>query len=212
MSAFRRVWQGVCGSLALALTACQTPVDNAAGRPTVYQDLSAPGVVGGVGIESQDIVASTDRIMRDMLANPTLAAADVPPRVILDAEYFSNESSQWINKNLIVDRLRIGLQQAAAGRMMFVAREHADMVANERELKRAGYVDSATTGLTRAQAGADYRLGGRISSLDAHDRRSGTAERYNQIVFEMIDLETGMIVWSGIYEFKKAAQDDVFYR
>jgi penicillin-binding protein activator len=196
----------------VALSACQAPVDNAAGRPAGYQDLGAPGAVTGVGIEAQDIVGMTDRIMRDMLANPTLAGANTPPRIILDSEYFTNESSQRINKNLIVDRLRIELQRAAAGRIMFVAREHADMVAMERELKRAGHVDTATTGLTRAQAGADYRLGGRISSLDARDPRTGTVQRYNQIVFELIDLETGLIVLSGIHEFRKGAQDDVVYR
>ena len=196
---------------ALGLSACQA-VDNSAGRATVYQDVGSRGIVSGVGIESQDIVAVTDKMMRDMLANPMLAGAATPPRVILDAAYVNNESTQRINKNLIVDRLRIELQRAAAGRMVFVSRENADMVAGERELKRAGYVDTATTGLTRAQAGADYRLAGRIGSQDAQDRSSGTAQRYNQITFEMIDLEAGTIVWSGIYEFQKAAQDDIVYR
>jgi hypothetical protein len=195
----------------LALTACGTPVENAAGTPTVYQDIRGPGLVAGVGIESQDIVGMTDQMMRDMLSNPQLAGQMAPPRVIVDTEYFTNESSQRINKALIVDRLRIGLQRAAAGRMMFVSREHAGMVAQERELKRAGMVDVATTGLSRAQAGADYRLGGRISSLDARTA-SGVVQRYNQIVFEMIDLETGMITWSNMYEFSKAAQDDAVYR
>jgi hypothetical protein len=195
----------------LALTACGTPVENAAGTPTVYQDIRGPGLVAGVGIESQDIVGMTDQMMRDMLSNPQLAGQTVPPRVIVDTEYFTNESSQRINKALIVDRLRVGLQRAAAGRMMFVSREHAGMVAKERELKRAGMVDVATTGLSRAQAGADYRLGGRISSLDAR-AGSGVVQRYNQIVFEMIDLETGMITWSNMYEFSKAAQDDAVYR
>ena len=37
-------------------------------------------------------------------------------------------------------------------------------------------------------------------------------QRYSQIIFEMVDLETSEIVWSGIYEFGKAAQDDIIYR
>jgi PBP1b-binding outer membrane lipoprotein LpoB len=196
---------------ALGVSACQA-VDNAAGRPTVYEDVGAPGRVSGVGIESQDIVATSDKMMRDMLANPTLAGAAPPPRVILDAAYVSNESTQRINKNLIVDRLRVGLQRAAAGRMIFVSRENADMVEKERELKRAGYVDTATTGLTRAQAGADYRLAGRINSQQGLDRGDGTASGYYQITFDMIDLESGVIVWTDMYEFKKSAQDDVVYR
>jgi hypothetical protein len=37
-------------------------------------------------------------------------------------------------------------------------------------------------------------------------------QRYNQITFEMIDLERGTVAWSGIYEFARAAADDVIYR
>jgi hypothetical protein len=86
------------------------------------------------------------------------------------------------------------------------------MVAQERDLKRQGVVDIGTTGLTQAQAGGDYRLGGRIVSVDQRHARSGMIQRYNQISFEMIDLERGTIVWSGLYEFARAGQDDIVYR
>jgi PBP1b-binding outer membrane lipoprotein LpoB len=151
-------------------------------------------------------------MMRDMLTEPRLANATTPPQVILDGEYFVNESSSRINRNQITDRLRIGLQRAAQGRMQFVGRHYANMVAAERNLKRQGVVDKATTGMAGAQKGGDYRLGGRITSLDARDTRTGMAQRYTQITFEMVDLESGEIVWSGIYEFQKAAADDVIYR
>ena len=32
------------------------------------------------------------------------------------------------------------------------------------------------------------------------------------IMVEMVDLELGTIVWSGAYEMRKAAQDNVLYR
>ncbi len=96
--------------------------------------------------------------------------------------------------------------------MVFVGRQFAGMVAAERDLKRSGTVDVATTGLTQAQAGADYRLGGRITSLDSRDAKTGMQQRYTQITFEMVDQERGTIVWSGIYEFQRAAADDVVYR
>ena len=195
----------------LSLAACQR-VDNSAGSPTTYIDPGSAGPVRGVGIESQDIVGMTDQMMRDMLAQPRLANAQVPPNIIIDAEYFYNESSSRLNKNSITDRLRVGLNRASAGRMQFVGRNYADMVAKERELKRQGVVDKATLPAARAQKGGDYRLGGRITSLDARDPKTGMQQRYSQIIFEMVDLETSEIVWSGIYEFAKAAQDDVIYR
>ncbi len=199
---------------AATVAACQTtsPTLNTAGSPTVELDPGTRGPVAGVGIEGHDIISMTDRMIRDMLTEPRLAAAERPPQVIIDSAYFENESSQRLNKNAITDRLRVGLNRAAKGRMVFVARHQAAMVAQERELKREGVVDRGTTGLTRAQAGADYRLGGRIVSIDSRDTRTGMIQRYNQITFEMIDLERGEIVWSGIYEFSRAAADDIVYR
>jgi hypothetical protein len=67
----------------------------------------------------------------------------------VDGEFFHNESAQAINKNLITDRLRIGLNRAARGRMVFVGRHYAGMVQQERDLKRQGVVDVGTTGLTQ---------------------------------------------------------------
>lgn len=206
---------GICTALALfslLLTGCATQIENAAGKPTVYEDPSTTGRVSGVGIESQDVVGMTDQMMRDMLSNPMLTGRDTSPRIIIDNQYMRNESSSVINTNQLTDRLRIELNRAANGRMVFVARELSDMVQQERDLKRDGVVDGGTIRKTRAQAGADFRLAGRITSLDAVDRSTGTKSRYSQITFEMVDLELGTIVWSGLYEMRKAAQDNVLYR
>jgi hypothetical protein len=50
-----------------------------------------------------------------------------------------------------------------------------------------------------------------MATLDSRDG-SGMIQRYTQITFEMIDLETGEIVWTGLYEMGRAAADDVVYR
>ncbi|WP_439594627.1 hypothetical protein [Falsiroseomonas sp.] len=185
---------------------------NVGGVATTELDPSTRGPVSGVGIESQDILAMTDQMMRDMLQNPLLANPARPPQVIVDAQYFQNLSSQRLNVNAITDRLRIGLSRAAQGRMVFVSRESFGVVADERAMRRGGRVDVGTLGLTRAQAGGDFRLVGRLNSLDQRNPRTGMVQRYNQVTFEMIDLERGVIVWSGLYEFARAAADDILYR
>lgn len=198
---------------AVTVTACGgNPVNNTAGRATVYEDPGTSGRVQGIGLESQDLVSMTDRMMRDMMQNPQLAGRSPSPRIIIDSEYFRNESSSRINKNSITDRLRVELNRAANGRMVFVGRHYSDMVESERDLKRSGVTDAGTIRQTQATAGADFRLGGRITSLDAMDTRSGESSRYHQVIFEMVDLEYGTIVWSGIYEMRKSAQDDIIYR
>ena len=200
----------------LLLVGCSTTyttrVDRRGGRPTAYEDTSSPGRVVGTGIEAQDIVSATDQMMRDMLANSAVVGPAGVPRVVIDAKYFRNESSQIINKNLVTDRLRAELMRAANGRMTFLAREAADMTEEERALERQSLVTGGTQGQTKPALGYDYRLGGRIASLDAVDARSGRKSRYFQITFELVERGTGAIVWSGVYEFRKTAQDDILYR
>jgi PBP1b-binding outer membrane lipoprotein LpoB len=195
----------------LLASGCATAPQQAS-RPVSYQDVASAGVVAGVGVESQDIVTVSDAMVRDLLADPQVMKMPRAPRIIMDTEYFKNESTQRINKNLIVDRLRINLQRASRGRLTFVSRESAAMVSHERELKRDGITDSGTTGLTKAQAGGDFRLVGRISSLDARSASTGAVERYTQLSFELIDLESGVSVWANQYEMKKGGLDDAVYR
>ncbi|MBF0626516.1 MAG: penicillin-binding protein activator LpoB [Magnetococcales bacterium] len=193
-------------------TTYDTSVDDAPGRPTVYNDPATVGPMAGVGVESQDVVAMADKMMRDMLASPILSGRTTPPRVIIDSSYFHNESSSRINKNIITDRLRNALMRSAQGRMRFVGRHAIEAVEKERTLKRSGVVDAATVGLAQKTQGADFRLVGRITSLDALRPGTGDASRFHQFSFEMIDLETGEIVWSNMYDFKKTAQDDIIYQ
>lgn len=181
-------------------------------RPVSYQDVNSAGIVAGVGVESQDITSVTDAMVKDLLANPAVMKHDRPPRVVLDSEYFENKSMQRLNKDTIVDRLRINFQRAAQGKLVFLSRQSAGMVAKERELKRAGLTDTGTKGLTHAQAGADYYLTGRIHTVDARSAATGMVERYTQIIFELIDVESSVSIWSNIYEFKKGGLDDAVYR
>lgn len=201
--------------LASAMAGCATTMPpNAGGVSTISANPELAGPVQGVGIEGHDIISMTDQMMRDMLTTPRLVQGTQgkSPRVIVDAQFFANDSSQPINRNIITDRLRVNLNRAAQGRLAFVGRQYAQAVEAERQLKRDGITDVGTAGMMRATLGADYRLGGRIASVDQRSSRSGMIQRFTQITFEMFDLESSEIVWSGIYEFLRAAADDAVYR
>lgn len=209
---FRVTWKGRFVGVAALCCQLATAALAAPQQASVYRPSDSPGDVRGVGTESQDIVAMSDQMVRDMLTVPVLMNAAKPPRVLIDPDKFKNQSSEMIDKALITDRILVGLNRAAGGRVMFVSREDIQDVQNERALKDQGQVDVGTTGRTRAVAGVDYMLSGRISTRDAVDPGSGRHSRFTQILFKLVDVEYDTIVWSNIYEFKKEAGDNVIYR
>ena len=176
-----------------------------------YINPDEAGEVSGAGVEGQDIRAMTDRMARDILSTPEIAALPKAPYVIIDDEFFFNESSSPINKRMITERLAIELTRAAKGRMRFVERQAEGMVAQERYRKREGEVGAGSLEPTAKIAGADFRLQGRIMDLTTVRARTGQQTRYNQITFKLIDLESGLTVWSNIYEFSKNAASDTLY-
>ncbi|WP_304168984.1 hypothetical protein [Phenylobacterium aquaticum] len=199
-------------ALAASGPALAAPKLKPQGSATVYKDTASPDGVKGIGTESQDIVSMSDAMVRDLLTVPELMNRPTPPRIIVDPKFFRNESSEIIDKALITDRIRVNLIRSAQGRMRFIGREYAAAVEEERDLKDSGKVDVGTTGRTKAQAGADYRLVGRIGTRDAIDTKTGTTSRFSQYTFELLDMEYGEIIWSNLYEFKKENRDDVVYR
>lgn len=203
---------GFIAALATTLiAACSTPPTYQAKAP-IDIDPSIRGPVAGIGLEGHDIVSMTDRMARDLLAQPQIARRTTAPRIVIDAQYFKNEGSQIINRNTITDRLRVNLNRAALGRMVFLGRENASMVEHERDLKREGKVDTGTVGLTKAQFGADYRMAGRIAAVDSRNPKTGLMQRYTQVTLQLVDLESGALVWEDMYEIARAAADDIIYR
>lgn len=210
MKAFKSI--AILGAAVLVSACAPSRVDNAAGQPTVYQDVGSAGRVQGVGIESQDVVAMTDKMMRSLLSNPMVSNRPTPPRVLIDMEGFKNESTSVINLNMLAKRLQIELTRAANGRMVFVNRQNLAAIQKEREIKREGLVDGGTIRKTQATAGVDYQMFATITSQDAIDRQSQMRQRYHYISFEMVDMELGTLVWGDGFEMSKATQDNVLYR
>ena len=212
----KRQWNDnlVCGALVWALAAgCTTYTTGVSNRPsdrpTKYVPVDTPTPKAtSIGIESQDIVSMTDRMARDMLASPALVRLDRTAVVIVDDEYFVNDSSQRLNKHLIVDRLRNELFRAANGRIRFIARHADQMVRDEQQKRAAGQV---TGQAVQTLPSADFRLTGRFQNLEDGDRR-GDRRNYVQILFEMVSLGNSELVWSGMYEFKKSSREAIMYQ
>lgn len=87
-------------AIVLAVTCLATPFDDAfagkRGSRSVDLDPTSRGSVSGVGIESRDIDSMADQVLRELMSRPDLVGSQVPPRVVVDSEKFTNNSAQRI--------------------------------------------------------------------------------------------------------------------
>ena len=197
----------------VVMTGCTSPqAARYVAAPATYVDTAVQGPVAGVGVESQDIDGMVDTMARDLLATPQVVSRSVAPRIVLDDSEFMNKGFQAMDKSMITDSLRVKLNRASQGRMVFLDYAHIGMVQNARDSKRSGATDVGTTGLTQAVAGVDFKLTGAIHQLNGKNLNTGAVQRLTQVTFEMTDMESGALVWSNEYKFQKSGADDVVYQ
>jgi len=133
--------------------------------------------------------AMAEQMVGEVLAQPAFSARATPPRIMIDAGFFQDEGATHVNRNLLADRLRVALNQAAQGRLLFVGR---------------GF--RAKAGGSEAAAGAEYRLNGYLATVGPVDGAAGGTPIATRITFELIDLEYGSMVWSNRYDCTEIAR------
>jgi len=159
----------------------------------------------GTGIESQDLIEVTDKMARKILGTPAIAQAAEPPVVaVLPVE---NDTRFRIQKDLFTDRIRAMLNEHAAGKVRFVARERMEAVDAERQLKQEGAISGAPQGKI---LGVDYFLTGKLGGL-SQSGSSGQSD-YVLYTFQLIDANTTEILWESYHDIKKEGLEDVIYR
>ena len=166
------------------------------------------GFVAGTGVESQDLVSVTDKMARSILGVPEIANAKGIPRVVL--EPVNNETRFPINKELFLTRIRGQLNEKAANKVRFLARESMAALERERALKQSGQVTSTSDPNVVEFKGADFFLTGKLQGLTT--RTSAGTSDYILYSFQLIDARTSDIVWEGQSEIKKQGLEDAAYR
>lgn len=166
------------------------------------------GFVAGTGVESQDLVAVTDKMWRSILGIPQIANAQGAPRVVLDP--VENQTRFPINKDIFLDRIRAELNSKARGKVMFLARERMATLEHERQLKQSGQVTASADPNIVEFKGADFFLTGKLSGLTTRTA-AGTSD-YILYTFQLVDARTSDIVWEDSAEIKKQGLEDAAYR
>lgn len=196
--------------LAISLVAgCSTyGVQNPKGSGVKVLQPEETGSVAGTGIESQDLVAVTDKMARGIVGLDRIKSAGSAPNIVLLP--VENKTRFAIDQDLFTTRIRAQLNQKAAGKVNFLARERLQALEKERELKQQGALTGGTIPGITAFAGADYFLTGKLSSLTT--KSSKGVSDYVLYTFQLMDVKSSTIVWEDFAEIKKQGQDDAAYR
>jgi len=194
--------------LALLLAGCASGVKNPSGVPVTQMSADERGFVAGTGIESQDIVAVTEKIARNVLNIPEITAAQGTPRVVLLPVV--NETRFPINKEIFLTRIRALLNEKAAGKVRFLAREQMAALEQERALKQSGQVTTSSDPNVQEFKGADFFLTGKLQGTTT--RASQGTSDYVLYTFQLIEARTSDIVYEGFHEIKKQGLEDAVYR
>lgn len=195
-------------AVATFLTAGCATVKNPSGVPVTVMRPDEQGFVAGTGIESQDLVAVTDKMARGILSCPEIMNAQGVPTVVL--EPVINETRFPINKDIFLERIRAQLNEKAAGKVRFLARERMAALQRERALKQSGQVTSSSDPNVVEFKGADFFLTGKLSGLTTRTSK-GTSD-YILYTFQLISARTSEIIWEGSSEIKKQGLEDAAYR
>ncbi len=196
-------------ALAALVSGCASSgVKNPSGVAVTQMRPDEQGFVAGTGVESQDLVAVTDKMSRSILAIPQIANAQGVPRIVLDPVL--NETRFPINKDIFLSRIRIQLNGKSQGKVIFLARERMTALEHERQLKQSGQVTSSSDPNLTEFKGADFFLTGKLEGMTT--RTSAGTSDYVLYSFQLIDSRTSDIVWEDSAEIKKQGLEDAAYR
>jgi PBP1b-binding outer membrane lipoprotein LpoB len=183
-------------------------VKNPSGVAVTQMNADEKGFVQGTGIESQDLVSISDHMARQIVGLPQIARAQGVPRIVLLP--VKNSTRFPIDKDLFLKEIRADLNEKAAGRVLFLARDRMPELEKEREMKQTGQVTSSTDPNVNQFKGADFMLTGELSGLTT--RTSAGTSDFILYTFQLLDPNTSDILWEGHEQIKKQGLEDAAYR
>lgn len=190
--------------LALLLGACASTIDRRV-------DPDSPDEVGGAVLQSQDIRTMAQMMSRDIGSSGILTSSANNQTVTFYIHAMENQSSDVINREIIVSAIETELIKAFGQRIVVLDRSSValDVVKREREAKRAGAVTS-NEGKRADVLGSDYVLYGVFR--DRQQQSGKLKSAYYDVTFTLTDLESDRKVWQNSYQTKFLSEKSVISR
>ena len=150
------------------------------------------------GLQSKDVVAASDQMAQDLLADRELNASHARWLMVVDRVENRTTDRGW-DMDIFLERLRVNLARYGKGRVQLVENKAKlrELQARELDNERDDYGQGAGS-RPRPRTQPDYGLYARIMELP----NRGTS--YYLAEFTVTDMQTGHQVWTNAYEVKAA--------
>ncbi len=121
-----------------------------------------------------------------------------PPILVVP---FRNLTDEHIDTNLLANSIKSDLSKARL--FTFVRRDNLDVLRDELAIEESGLGDPDTIARIGKVVGAQYVLGGEISSITTREGRK--TQVYYRVTMTLTDIETGIDIWIDDTEISKSA-------
>ncbi|MCU5785193.1 penicillin-binding protein activator LpoB [Alloalcanivorax sp. C16-1] len=183
---------------ALLLTGCASKVDygDAQARETVTTDFG-----------STDLQMIAAKMVDDMMVFPPVVEMTRDRRPVMFVDRVKNKTSEHIDTESITDTIQSKLINS--GKFRFVDMSVVDRVREQLEYQQdSGMVDQSTAAQMGRQVGAEFMLYGNLSSIVKRD--DSTKDVYYKFTLKLLNIQSGIIEWSGEKEIRKTRKRSLF--
>lgn len=184
--------------MATLLSGCMSHVDygDAQARETVTADFG-----------STDLQMIAAKMVDDMLTFPPIVQITQSRRPVLFVDRIKNKTSEHIDTESITDTIQSKLINT--GKFRFVDMSVVNRVRQQLDYQQnSGMVDQSTAAQMGRQIGAEFMLYGDLSSIVK--RNDSTKDVYYKFTLKLLNIQTGIIEWSGEKEIRKTRKRSLF--
>jgi penicillin-binding protein activator len=122
------------------------------------------------------------------------------------AKDLKNDTDEHVNTRTIMEKIRTGLIKN--GTAVFVDDQAISDILNQLKLQQSGLFDNNSAARVGKLVGAKIILRGSISSI--RKRSSRTDIIYYNITLQVVNIETGEILWTDEKEIQRLTQKSLF--
>ncbi|SIQ19600.1 hypothetical protein SAMN05880558_102286 [Aeromonas sp. RU39B] len=156
---------------------------------------------------STDLQGIATKMVDSMLSSPAAAEISAAGRPVMYMDSIRNKTSEHIDTEAITDTIRTKL--LSSGKFRFVDMSKVAAVKQQLEYQSSsGLVDPASMVRIGKQTGARYMMYGNLSSIVKDNGK--VKDVFYQITMNLMDLQSGELVWADQKEIRKQARRSTF--